>query len=220
MPAKPREDSEWPFFAKTMEVTMQRRHFIFKTAAAFAATGLGLSGCGTTTSANVTSASSPPSGTRRRADLDSNVDAALSRLYSAVSGSRELVQKANGVLVFPNVVSAGLVIGGQFGEGQLRVRNRADGYYSLASLSAGLQAGAQSKAIYLLFMTPETLNKFRESESWSIGVDAQAALIKVGANGEIDLNTVKGPVTAFVLTNAGLMAGVTLEGTKITKLQS
>jgi lipid-binding SYLF domain-containing protein len=84
----------------------------------------------------------------------------------------------------------------------------------------GLQIGAQSKAIIFLFMTQDSLDKFRNSKGWSVGVDASVALIRVGANGELDLNSVTGPVVAFVMTNAGLMANLTLEGTKITRLET
>jgi lipid-binding SYLF domain-containing protein len=198
-----------------MEITMHRRHFMFKTAASLAVTGLAVAGCGTTTSSTVTRDS-----TSRRTEIDTGVDAALTRLYSTVPGSRELVLKANGALVFPNVIAAGLVVGGQYGEGALRVRGKTVDYYSLASVSVGLQIGAQSKAIFFLFMTQEALDKFRKSEGWAVGVDASVAVVKVGANGSVDINSVTGPVVAFVLTNAGLMANLSLEGTKITRSKS
>lgn len=194
---------------------MHRRHFMFKTATSLAATGLAIAGCGTTSSSNVTRNS-----TSRRAETDTAVDAALTRLYSTVPGSRELVLKANGALVFPNVIAAGFVVGGQYGDGALRVRGKTVDYYNLASLSVGLTIGAQSKAIFFLFMTPEALDKFRKSEGWSVGVDASVVVLKVGANGSVDVNTVTAPVVAFVLTNAGLMANLSLEGTKVTRLKS
>jgi lipid-binding SYLF domain-containing protein len=198
-----------------MEITMHRRHFMFKTAASLAVTGLAIAGCGTTSSSNVTRDS-----TSRRTETDTGVDAALTRLYSTVPGSRELVLKANGALVFPHVIAAGLVVGGQYGEGALRVRGKTVDYYNLASLSVGLQIGAQSKAIFFLFMTQDALDKFRKSEGWAVGVDASVAVLKVGANGSVDVNSVTGPVVAFVLTNAGLMANLSLEGTKVTRLTS
>jgi lipid-binding SYLF domain-containing protein len=85
-------------------------------------------------------------------------------------------------------------------------------------LSVGFQAGAQSKAVVLLFMSKESLDKFRNSKGWTAGVDGSVAVIKVGANGEVATNTVNSPVQALVLTNAGLMANLNLEGTKISKL--
>lgn len=196
---------------------LKRRGFLLGTAGMLTATSLGLmiSGCGTTSTAQVTK-----EGDTRRGGLDSGADSALTRLYTTVPGSRELVQKANGILVFPSVIAAGFGVGGQYGEGPLRVAGKTVDYYSMASVSVGLQIGAQSKAVFFAFMTQDALNQFRQSEGWSAGVDASVAVAKVGANGTLDLNTVTGPVVAFVLTNAGLMANLTLEGTKITRLKS
>jgi lipid-binding SYLF domain-containing protein len=141
-------------------------------------------------------------------------------LHAIANGSRELVGKARGVLVFPSVISAGFGVGGQYGDGSLRVGGSTVGYYSTTTGSIGLQIGAQSKAIIFLFMTEDALDRFRNSEGWSVGGDASVAVLKVGANGNVDTTTATAPVEAFVLTNSGLMAGVTLEGTKVTRLNS
>jgi len=125
------------------------------------------------------SASADPA-TKRRS-VDAAVDSALSRLHSQVPGSQELTSKAKGVLVFPSVVSAGFIIGGSYGQGALRVANKTDGYYSTTAASAGLLAGADSKAVYLLFMTQEALDKFRASKGWTAGADASVTLVNVGA---------------------------------------
>ena len=101
----------------------------------------------------------------------------------------------------------------------MRVGGQTAGYYSTASGSFGLQIGAQSKAIIFLFMTQDALDRFRNSEGRAAGVDATVAVVEVGANGNIDTSTATAPVQAFVLTNAGLMAGVSLEGTKVTRLK-
>ena len=135
-----------------------------------------------------------------------------------MNGSRELLEKARGVLVFPSVIAAGFWIGAQYGEGALRVGGRTAGYYSTAGGSFGLQIGAQSKAIVFAFMTQEALNGFVQSSGWAAGADATVALVKIGANGNVDTSTATSPIEAFVLTNAGLMAGVSLEGTKISRL--
>jgi len=92
------------------------------------------------------------------------------------------------------------------------------GYYSTTSGSIGLQAGAQSKSIIFLFMTQDALDKFRNTDGWSVGGDASVALVKMGANGNIDSTTATAPVEVFVLTNAGLMANLSLEGTKVSRL--
>jgi lipid-binding SYLF domain-containing protein len=195
---------------------MQRRDFIRTTGVSLALGSLALAGCTTVASTTATRAENND----KRRITDSDAEATLGRLYSTVQGSRELVGKALGVLVFPNVLAAGLGIGGQYGEGILRAGGKTVDHYSIASLSVGLQAGAQSKAIILLFMTNEALDKFRRSEGWAAGVDASVAVAKVGANGVLDATAATGPVMAFVLTNAGLMANLTLEGTKITRLKS
>lgn len=193
---------------------MHKRSFLALTslAALSAFSALSLTACTTTT----TSGKADPASTRR--DINAGIDSTLERLYKEVRGSRELVGKANGVLVFPNVLAAGFVVGGEYGKGALRVRGGHEGFYSVASLSVGFQAGAQSKAVVILFMTQDALNKFRNSKGWTAGADASVAIVHVGANGEIDTTTANNPVSAFVLTNAGLMANLNLEGTKISRL--
>ncbi|BAN26236.1 putative lipoprotein [Caballeronia insecticola] len=152
----------------------------------------------------------------RRA-IDASVDSTLQRLYASVSGSRELVGKAHGVLVFPRVIAAGFWLGAQYGEGALRVDGRTDGYYDLVGGSFGLQIGAQSKALIFVFLTDDALAQFKRRDGWAAGTDATVAVLKLGANGQLDTTTATSPVDVFVLTNAGLMAGVSLEGTKITR---
>ncbi|AOK30972.1 MULTISPECIES: BPSL1445 family SYLF domain-containing lipoprotein [Burkholderia] len=194
---------------------MQKRKLVLKAAAALVVGSLALTGCTTTPNKpdNATTNAS------KRQAIDASVDATLSRLYSTVKGSRELVAKSRGVLVFPDVIQAGLIIGGQSGNGALRVGGATVGYYNTSSISVGLQAGAQSKAIVFLFMTQDALDKFRSSDGWAAGADASVALVKMGANGAIDTTTATAPVEVIVLTNAGLMGDVSISGTKVTKLK-
>ena len=192
---------------------MEKRTFLLKTAAALAFAAVALGGCSTTTSAD-----KPDTGAAARTEIDAGVNSTLSRMYTQVNGSRELVAKADGVLVFPRVLAAGLVVGGEYGKGALRVKGQHAGYYSLGSVSIGFQAGAQSKAIVVLFMTKEALDKFRASKGWTVGADASVALVKVGANGMVDTTTATGPVQVIAMTNAGLMANLNFEGTKISHL--
>lgn len=193
---------------------MQRRHFVTASVAALAYGGLLMSGCTTTKSSGESAATDMS----KRQSIDSSVDGTLSKLYTTVQGSRELIAKARGVLVFPSVLQVGFVVGGQYGEGALRVGGSTAGYYSTVSGSFGLQLGAQSKAIIFLFMTQEALDKFQNSNGWSAGADASVALLKVGANGALDTTTATAPVEAIVMTNSGLMADVSLAGTKVSKL--
>jgi lipid-binding SYLF domain-containing protein len=192
---------------------MERRKFLITTGTTLAAGGMALAGCTTTAGSNV---GSDPAAKRRA--LNTDADATLGRLYDTAHSSRQFVGRAKGVLVFPSVIAAGFWVGGQYGEGVLRVNGATTGYYSTTSASVGLQIGAQSKAIIFLFMTQSALDQFRNSNGWSAGGDASVALLKVGANGDIDTNTAQAPVEAIVLTNSGLMANLSLEGTKVSRL--
>ncbi|WJF89063.1 YSC84-related protein [Paraburkholderia bonniea] len=194
---------------------MQRRNFMLRTISTLAVGGLALSGCTLTPHKPDTGAANPS----KRQSIDASVDGTMSRLYSTVKGSRELVSKARGVLVFPSVLQAGFIVGAQYGEGALQVGGSSVGYYSTLSGSVGLQAGAQSKAIIFLFMTQPALDSFRNSDGWAVGGDASVALVKVGVNGAIDTNTASAPVEVIVLTNAGLMGDLSLAGTKVTRLK-
>ena len=190
---------------------MKRRIFVLTAAAA---AGMAVAGCSTTTSSGTSGATD----TAKRQEIDASVDGALSRLFSTVAGSQELVSKAQGVLVFPSVGKAALIIGGSYGQGALRVGGSTVGYYSTAAASFGLQAGVQSTAVIFLFMTQDSLDKFRNSKGWSVGGNVSVALVKVGANGQIDTRTATAPVQAIVMTNTGIMADASVAGTKVTKL--
>ncbi|ABK08636.1 YSC84-related protein [Burkholderia orbicola] len=194
---------------------MQKRNLVLKAAAALIVGSLALTGC-TTTPDKPDNAATNAS---KRQSIDASVDATLSRMYSTVKGSRELVAKSRGVLVFPEVLQAGFIVGGQSGNGALRVGGSTVGYYNTSSLSVGLQAGAQSKAIVFLFMTQQALDEFRGSDGWAAGAGASVALVKMGANGAVDSNTATAPIQVVVLTNAGLMGDVSINGTKVTKLK-
>src|SRR5437764_8393911 len=173
-----------------------------------------ITGCSTTTTTD--RATDNPAA--KRQSIDANVDAALSRLYAQDPSAREMIAKARGTLIFPTVVSAGFVVGGSYGQGALRVHGRTTEYYSTAAGSVGLLAGAESKAVFLLFMTDESLEKFRASKGWTVGADASVTMINVGANAQVDSKTAQQAIIGYVLTNGGLMANVSLEGTKITPL--
>ncbi|RSZ47758.1 twin-arginine translocation pathway signal [Variovorax sp. 553] len=178
-----------------------------------AACSLAFVGCTTTRPQDQASSASS------RASIDAQVDASLSRLYDSVKGSRELVAKSSGVLVFPAVVGASVGVGAEYGRGALRVNGRTQSYYSTTAGSVGFQAGAQSKAVIYLFTTQSALDQFRNSKGWTAGADATVALATIGANGSIDTNTVRQPVVGFVMTNVGLEAGVSLSGAKISVIQ-
>ena len=175
-----------------------------------------ITGCSTTATKDASATDSPAA--KRRA-IDADVDAALARLYAQDPSAREMVAKARGTLVFPSVVTAGFVVGGSYGEGVLRSNlGSTDGYYKTVAGSVGLLAGADSKAIYLLFMNQEAYDKFKASKGWTVGADASVSMMKVGANAQVDSATSQQAVVGYVLTKGGLMANLSLEGTKISPI--
>jgi lipid-binding SYLF domain-containing protein len=152
------------------------------------------------------------------AAIDAEVDGALRRFYRHVHGSHELVRKAMGVLVFPTVIKAGMGIGGEYGEGALRIRGRTIAYFNTISASFGFQLGAQARSVIILFMTHEALDHFRDTDGWKVGVDGSVAIITVGVGGSIDTNKITSPIVGFIFDGKGLMYNLTLEGSKISQI--
>lgn len=154
----------------------------------------------------------------RRQAIDSAVDSALSRLYREARGSEEMVSSARGVLVFPSFVSAGFVVGGAHGQGAMRQGGKTTGYFRMTEASVGLLAGAQSQAVFILFMTQEVLSRFESSRGWTAGVDGSVSLLTVGADARVTTRTAQQTIVGFVLTNGGLMANLSLNGNRVTPL--
>ena len=151
-------------------------------------------------------------------EIDISVDVALEQFEEDIKGGKEFLNSAKGVLVFPSVIKAGIGVGGEYGEGALRIGGKTADYYSTAAASIGFQLGAQSKRVIVVFMQEAALKKFRESQGWEAGVDGSVALIKLGAGGTIDTTNIKSPIVGFVFSNKGLMYNLTLEGSKYTKI--
>ncbi|ABC78681.1 BPSL1445 family SYLF domain-containing lipoprotein [Syntrophus aciditrophicus] len=151
-------------------------------------------------------------------EIDLNVDASLDRFTRDVKGASEFLASAKGVLIIPKVIQGGFFVGGQYGEGALRIGGKTIDYYSLAGGSFGYQIGAQQKDIMLVFMEEEALNKFRASTGWQAGVDGTVAMANIGIEGSIDTTKIKDPIVGFVFGQKGLMAGVSISGSKFTKL--
>lgn len=189
---------------------MNKRHFL-ATGTALAAVGLLGAGCSTTGGASGDPAA-------RRQAIDSAADSALSRLYKEAGGSQEMVASAQGVLVFPSIVSAGFIVGGSHGQGVLRQGGQSTGFFRMTEASVGLLAGAQSQAVFILFMTSDALSRFQASRGWTAGVDGSITLATVGANARVTTQTAQQPIVGFVLTNGGLMGNVSLNGNRITPL--
>jgi lipid-binding SYLF domain-containing protein len=151
-------------------------------------------------------------------EINIGVDATLKRFSNEVPGGSDFLKKAEGVLVFPKVIKAGFGIGGEYGEGALRMGGKTVGYYSTAAASIGFQLGAQSKSIVLVFLEKKALSDFRKSDGWKAGVDGSVALVEWGAGEDINTIDIKDPIVGFVFSNKGLMFNLTLEGSKFTKI--
>jgi lipid-binding SYLF domain-containing protein len=148
---------------------------------------------------------------------EAKVDEAIAAFKVEVNGADVFLNQATGYLVFPRVIKIGIGIGGETGEGVLRVGGKTEAYYRTSSGSIGFQLGAQAKSIVIAFMTPESLDKFRNSDGWKVGIDGSVALIDLGAGKTIDTNNIKDPVVGFIFGSRGLMYNLTLEGSKIHK---
>lgn len=160
----------------------------------------------------------PSAYAKSKAKINRQVNETLHKLTEQVPGAKKLLRSARGVLVFPNVIKAGIGIGGEYGEGALRIHGRSVAYYSIAAASIGFQFGAQEKDIVLVFLQSRALRKFRDSDGWKVGVDGSVTLINVGTGGSIDTMKINQPIVGFVIGQKGLMYNFTLEGSKISKL--
>ena len=152
-------------------------------------------------------------------EINTQVDQALRLFEQQVKGGRDLLNSAKGVLVIPNVVKAGLVLGGEYGEGALRVGGKTVAYYNIAGGSAGFEIGAEKKDLILLFMKDEALEHFRNNSDWTAGFDEGLTFTDAGKEKYDDTMTIKGPVVAFVFAERGLMADVSIEGVKFSKME-
>ncbi len=156
---------------------------------------------------------------RTAQEIDASVNAVLDRFTTQVKGSKELLQTAKGVLVFAGVIKAGIGVGGEYGEGALRIGGKTAAYYSIAAASIGLQLGAQKKDVIIVFLQEEALKKFQVSQGWQVGVDGSVVLVNLGADASIDTTKINQPIVGFVIGQKGLMYNLTLEGSKISKLK-
>ena len=152
-------------------------------------------------------------------EIDVSVEVTLERFNKEIPGAESFIKKAKGVLIFPQVIKAGFGIGGEYGEGALRIGGKTVEYYSTMAASIGFQLGAQTKSIILVFTKEDALKAFRNSDGWKAGVDGSVALISLGMGDSLDTTTVKDPIVAFVFGQKGLMYNLTIEGSKFNKLQ-
>ncbi len=161
---------------------------------------------------------STPAFAASKQEIDANVEEALAKFNKQSLAGKTLAENAVGMLVFPKVIKAGFVVGGEYGEGVLMVGGKTVAYYSTASASVGFQLGAQVKSQIILFMNNDVLDTFRNSDGWEAGVDGSVAIAEFGKGGELSSNTVQQPIIGFIFSNKGLMYNLTFEGSKMTKI--
>lgn len=152
------------------------------------------------------------------AELDRDVDNAIAKLYSSSPVAKELSGIAKGILVFPSVIKAGLLIGGQYGEGALRIDGKTVGYYSTAAASYGLQIGAQQFGYAMIFMIESALNYLEKSSGWEVGVGPSFVVVDEGKAKALTTTTAKDDIYVFFFGQKGLMAGLGVQGSKINKI--
>ena len=151
--------------------------------------------------------------------IDREVDAALKELYATTPEARHLAARASGILVFPDIVKAGFIFGGQFGRGgALRKNGRTAGYYNSVAASYGLQVGVQSFGYALFLMDDAAINYLNRSGGWEIGVGPSIVVVDAGVAKTLTTTTGKDKIYAFIFDQKGLMAGLGLQGSKITRI--
>ena len=160
-----------------------------------------------------------PADAANKAEINRDADAALQMLYKTTPAAKALGQKAVAVLIFPKIRKAGLIVGGQGGDGVLREKGASTGYYRSVAVSYGLQAGVQSFGYVLFFMKPSALEYLHKSEGWEIGVGPSIVIVDKGAAKALTTTTAKADIYAFIFHQKGLMAGIGLQGTKVTKIE-
>ena len=153
-------------------------------------------------------------------EVDASVSVALDSFKQGISNGSELLQKAKGVLVFPDLVKAGIGLGGEYGEGALMVNGKTADYYSSVGGSFGLQLGGQSRRIFLLFMEDSALKSFREASGWTGALNASGVFLKHGAEAmATTITSGNKPVMVFVLDQKGLMYDLNFEVVKYDRLK-
>lgn len=150
--------------------------------------------------------------------IDARVDSTLNFLYNTYPDTQDLAAKSTGQLVMPLITEGGFIVGGGFGRGALRVGGATVDYYSATKGSVGLQIGAQQFAHVLFFMTEDALSSFRRASGWTAGADVEYVFSDKGGNLRADTTTITKPVVAVIFGQAGALAGVSLEGSKYTRI--
>lgn len=161
---------------------------------------------------------SRPASAASAGELNRKASAALTALYKQVPSAKKLGEQAKGILIFPDIVKGGFIVGGQIGDGVLQVGGKPSGYYRSVAASYGLQAGIQAFGYALMFMDADSLAYLDKSEGWEIGVGPSVVVVDDGMGKTLSTTTLQSGVYAFIFSQKGLMAGLGLQGAKITKI--
>jgi lipid-binding SYLF domain-containing protein len=152
-------------------------------------------------------------------EIDASVDVALDRFKSEMKGASHLLAQARAVLVMPKVLKGGVIVGGEYGEGALRIGGRTVAYYSVAAASFGLTFGGEMKDIILVFLDENAVKKFRASKGWEAGVDGNIAVVKTGSGVSLDTTKFNEPIVGFIVGVKGLLVDASFNGTKFTAIK-
>jgi lipid-binding SYLF domain-containing protein len=151
-------------------------------------------------------------------EIDRSATQALTTLYQNTPGARALADRAKGLLIFPSIVKGGFIVAGQFGDGSLRIKGRTAGYYRSVAASVGFQAGAQSFGYVLFFMDNDSLKYLQNSDGWELGTGPSLVILDKGFAKNLSTTTLQKGVYAFVFSQKGLMGGIGIQGSKITRI--
>lgn len=151
-------------------------------------------------------------------EIDLNVKSALRKLFADSPSAKALSKKTKGILVFPKIVKGGFVVGGQYGEGALLKDGKTNGYYNTVQLSYGFQAGLQKYGYALFFMSKSALKWLKKSDGWELGAGPTIVVIDTGKTDSGTTTTLQSDIYAFFFDQKGLMGGLGLQGTKVTKM--
>ena len=170
-------------------------------------------------------AAAGPASAEDRDVITSRVRLAISQMYAAIPATRQLAPRARGMLIMPDVVKGGLIVGGSYGEGALLLNEGGGRYdappaefYSVAAASLGLQVGVQTSSHVLFFMNDKGLTDFRRADGWEVGADAEVTFPEAGLNAQVNSTLLEKPIIGYVFGQDGFLAGVSLEGAKYSRI--
>jgi lipid-binding SYLF domain-containing protein len=153
-------------------------------------------------------------------EIEKEVDIAIEKFKQEIEGGEKFLTQVKGYLVLPSVIKAGFIIGGKYGEGALRIQGKTKAYLNMSSASIGLQAGAQEYSMLIAFISESSLKNFYKSNGWEAGVDGSITVAEWGVSKDISSMSFEKPIVAFIYGEKGLMAGVSITGTKFQQIIS